>query len=332
MPKPLLPVLPILALALGMMGTHLLASETATQISEPQAGSSEPQPTPPTANNAEDPAAQPGQAPKMEPVVMARVGSVTITVEDFMRFLSKNPSKVREATTVEGKAALLKIAIENRLLLGAMRQEGLIDDNTKPQDLQMAFGKFASMHFPPPPVPDDKTLRAYYDAHRDDFGIPAAVRLTQIQIRLPDPATEEDKSAARARAEAALKRIEAGEAFGDVAAEVTERLETRPHKGDVGFVYHEGHEWLEKALAGLQVGQHTGVLESPAGFDILLLTETRDAVVTPFDQAREAVAKKMQEDGQAEARAAYIKKLADTVEISIELDSLKNAYPNGIFP
>ena len=332
MPKQILSLLPFLALTLGMMGSHLWASETATQIPEPQVGSSESQPTPPTANNAEEPAAQPGQPPKMEPVVMARVGSVTITVEDFMRFLTKNPGRVREATTVEGKAALLKTAIENRLLLGALRQEGVIDDNTKPQDMQRAFDKFASMHFPLPPVPDDKSLRAYYDANRDDFGIPAAVRLTQIQIRIPDSATEDEKAAARGRAEAALKRIQAGEAFGDVAAEVTERPETKPHKGDVGFVYHEGHEWLEKALAGLQVGQHTGVLESPAGYDILLLTETRDAVVTPFEQAREAVAKKMQEDGQAEARAAYIKKLANTVEISIELDSLKDAYPNGIFP
>lgn len=333
MPKPYLPLLSILALALGLMGSHLLASETATQVPEPPAGQSESRAAPPASKNGDNnTAGQPGQVPKMEPVIMARVGSVTITVEDFMRFLSKNPSRVSEATTVEGKAALLKTAIENRLLLGAMRQEGLIDEDTKPEDLQKAFVKFAGVHFPLPPVPDEKALRAYYEAHREDFGIPAAVRLTQIQFRIPDPVTEEEKTAARARADAALKRIAAGEAFGDVAAEVTERLDTRPNKGDVGFVYPHGHEWLEKALAGLQVGQHTGVLESPAGYDILLLTETRDAEMTPFDQAREAVAKIMQEEGQAAARAAYLKKLAGTVEISIELDSLKDAYPNGIFP
>ncbi len=333
MPKPMIPSFLMLALAIGLTGPDPLASGVATAASsEVSVGQAEFKAIPDAGKKGDTASVEPGEATKMPPVVMARVGTATITVEDFMYFLSKNPSRVREAITIEGKAALLKTAIENRLLLAAMRQDGLIDDDTKPEKLSAAFNKFAAAHFPLPPVPDDKTLRAYYDAHRDDFGIPAAVRLTQIQIRIPDPATEEDKTAARERAEAALKRIEAGEAFGDVAAEVTERIETRSHKGDVGFVYPKGHEWLEKALAGLQVGQHTAVLESPAGYDILLLTETRDAVVTPFDQAREAVTKKMQEDGQAEARIAYIKKLANTVEISIELDSLKDAYPNGIFP
>jgi parvulin-like peptidyl-prolyl isomerase len=332
MPKPMIPSFLMLVLAIGLTGPDLLASGAATTASEASAGQAEIKATPDAEKNGDAAPVKPGEATKMPPVVMARVGTATITVEDFMHFLSKNPSRVREAITIEGKAALLKTAIENRLLLAAMRQDGLIDDDTKSEKLPAAFNKFAAAHFPLPPVPDEETLRAYYDAHRDDFGIPAAVRLTQIQFRLPDPATEEDKAAARARAEAALKRIEAGEAFGDVAGEVTERPETLANKGDVGFVYHRGHEWLEKALVGLQVGQHTGVLESPAGYDILMLTETRDAEITPFDQAREAVAKKMQEEGQAAARSAYIKKLAATVEINIELDSLKDAYPNGIFP
>jgi len=329
----MIPSFLMLALTIGLTGTDPLASaaETATAF-ETSVGQAEIKAIPDAGKQGDAVPVAPDKATKMPTVVMAKVGTATTTVEDFMRFLSNNPSRVPEATTIEGKAALLKTAIENRLLLAAMRQDGLIDDDTKPEKLSAAFNKFAAAHFPLPPVPDEEALRAYYDAHRDDFGIPAAVRLTQIQIRIPDPATEEDRTAARARAEAALKRVEAGEDFSDVAAEVTERMEMRPHKGDVGFVYHKGHEWLEKALTGLEVGQHTAVLESPAGYDILLLTETRDAVYTPFDQAREAVAKKMQEEGQAAARAAYLKRLASTVEISIELDSLKNAYPNGIFP
>jgi hypothetical protein len=63
-----------------------------------------------------------------------------------------------------------------------------------------------------------------------------------------------------------------------------------------------------------------------------MLTDVRDAVYTPFEQAREEVAKRMRKKGQEEARAKYIKHLASLVEISIELDELKDAYPNGIFP
>jgi hypothetical protein len=93
-----------------------------------------------------------------------------------------------------------------------------------------------------------------------------------------------------------------------------------------------GAAWLEKALEGVAVGQHTGIVANPVGYDILLLTDQRDAVVTPFEEAREAVAKRMQDEAQTAARAAYVKQLASKTEITIELDELKGAYPNGIFP
>lgn len=270
--------------------------------------------------------------PAMDPVVMARIGNVNITVEEFMRFLAKNPQRVPEAMTVEGKAALLRTAIENRLLLAAMRQEGLISDDTKPEQYQLAYEKLARAKFPPPPPPGEPALRAYYEAHKEDFGIPAVVRLTQIQFRVPEPATPEAQAAARARAEAALRRIEAGEPFASVAGELTENKRARPHNGDVGFVVSHGNAWVEQALAGIGVGQHTGILESPSGYDILMVTDTREAVLTPFEGAREAVSSRMQEEAQEAAKAAYVKKLAGMIEISIELDELKDAYPNGIFP
>lgn len=270
--------------------------------------------------------------PAMEPVVMARIGNVNITVEEFMKFLSKNHQRVREAMTVEGKAALLRTAIENRLLLAAMRQEGLIDEDTKPEQYPMAFERLARSKFPPPPAPSEQALRAYYEAHKEDFGIPAAVRLTQIQFRVPEQATAEDQNAARARAEAALKRIEAGESFSAVAGELTENKRARPHSGDVGFVVRHGNAWVEQALEGIGIGQNTGILESPSGYDILMVTDIHEAVLTPFEGAREAVSKRMQEEAQEAAKAAYVKKLASMIEITIELDELKDAYPNGVFP
>lgn len=270
--------------------------------------------------------------PAMEPVVMARIGEVNITVEDFMKFLSKNPQRVREAMTVEGKAALLRTAIENRLLLAAMRQEGLINDETKPEQYQLAYEKLARAKFPPPPVPSEKALRAYYEAHKEDFGIPASVRLTQIQFRVPEQATAEDQAAARARAEGAMRRITAGEPFAEVAGDLTENKRARPNKGDVGYVVRQGNDWLEQALDGIGVGQHTDVLESPVGYDILMLTDTSETVYTPFEGAREAVTKRMQDEAQEAAKAAYVKKLASMIKITIELDELKDAYPNGIFP
>ena len=269
---------------------------------------------------------------QMPRIVMAKIGDTDITVEEFMQFLGKNPSRVREALTPEGKAGLLRTAIENRLLLAAMRQEGYLDENTRPENLQGAFIKLSEKYFPLPPTPDEASVQAYYEANIEDFGIPAAVRLSQIQINVGDNPTDENKAKAKARAEAAFRRVQDGKDFGEVAAEVTEREETKERKGDVGFVNRYGHEWLEPALAGLNVGQMTQVLESPAGYDILKITDSHDAILTPYPQAREAVIKRMREEGQARARANYVKKLAASVDIRIELEELKPEFANGIFP
>jgi len=327
----LLRIFPSIALAAmtGFLTTAVASDAAVTTLVPPEqkgeAQTTSPVPTP-------DQARVLATAPDMEPVVMARIGGVNITVEEFMKFLSKNPQRVREAMTVEGKAALLRTAIENRLLLAAMRQEGLINEDTKPDQYPLAYERLARAKFPLPPAPSEQAMRAYYEAHKEDFGIPASVRLTQIQFRVPEQATAEDQAAARARAEAALHRIEAGESFATVAGELTENKRARPYNGDVGYVVRYGNAWVEHALEGIGVGQRTGILESPSGYDILMVTDTSEAVLTPFEGAREAVSKRMQEEAQEAAKAAYVKKLAGMIEISIELDELKDAYPNGLFP
>lgn len=271
-------------------------------------------------------------AAQMPKVVMARVGEAEITVEDFMRYLTTNPGKVRQATSWEGKAQLLRTAIENRLLIAAMIQEGLIEGDIKPEKLAPAMAELAQRHFPLPPAPPEDQLNAFYEANVEDFGIPAAVRLSQILINVPAGAGQEEKEAARARAQQALERLKAGEDFGQVAVEVSDRSDLRGRRGDIGFVTPRGHAWLGQAITGLEVGQFTEVIESPSGFDILLLTDRREAVLTPFAQVRDVVAKRMQEEAQAQARAEYVKQLAATIPVSIELDELKPYFAQGIIP
>lgn len=281
------------------------------------------EPTQPAASEAEQ---------KMPRVVMARVGQEEITVDKFMRFIAKSADRVPEATTRDGKARLLRVAIENELIKQAMISEGLINAKSKPEERQAAFLKFSNEHFPLPAEPGEAELRAYYDTHRAEFGIPASVRLSQIQIRVKKTASPEEREASRKRAEAALAQIESGVPFEQIAADITENPRAKANKGDVGFVWRYGDPWLEKAIDGVTVGQHTGVLESPAGYDILKVTDAHEAVTSPFEEVRETIAKKLQGEAQDRARSAYVKQLASRTTIEIVADDLKDAYPNGVFP
>jgi len=103
--------------------------------------------------------------------------------------------------------------------------------------------------------------------------------------------TDATRAEARDRAAAGLARIEAGEPFPGVAGEVSEE----PGAADRGGLLQPGREgtWVDEfwtAASALQVGEVSGVVESPFGFHVLKL-EGRDTI--PFPEVRDRVAREV---------------------------------------
>jgi parvulin-like peptidyl-prolyl isomerase len=268
-------------------------------------------------------------------VVAARVGAAEITVEDLIRFATLNPQRVRTlADGPEGKAEVLRLLIMNVLLQQEMARQGLLPDgNSDPQSHQSAYELLAKEHFPAPADITEAELRAFYEQNPDLFGIPAATRISQIQFRFPQDADDQAKSATERRAQQALARLEAGEDFAAVAADVTENENAKDLNGDLGFIDREQWSpWLASALDGIEAGEHTGAIPSPIGYEILKVTETREAVTSPFDDVRSSVKRRLQAQRQAELRDAYVKQLAEHADIEIELDDIRPFFTEGVFP
>lgn len=266
-------------------------------------------------------------------VVMARVGESEITVEDFIGFISLNPERVREARGKEGKAAILKIMIANVLLQHAMAKEGLLPKSAGTQEYLAAMNKLGEKYFPAPPDPDEDALKTFYDSNKDAFGIPASTRISQIQFRFPKGADEAAKAEVKARADAALARVKAGEPFPNVARELTENPGAKEAGGDLGFIENiSWGPWLQNALKDVPVGGYTEVIPSPIGFEILMVADERPAITTPFAEAKATIRDHLKTEAQNKLREDYVKRLATQTPITIELDELKDAYPHGIFP
>ena len=83
----------------------------------------------------------------------------------------------------------------------------------------------------------------------------------------------------------ALVRLQAGEAFGDLAREMSD---SNPETGgDVGWV-HEADiaPWMADAVRDLGVGQVSDVIEMPFGCNLFQLVERRGFEATTFDGAK----------------------------------------------
>jgi peptidyl-prolyl cis-trans isomerase SurA len=83
---------------------------------------------------------------------------------------------------------------------------------------------------------------------------------------------------------AALARIQAGEAFGDLAREISE---TNPREGgDVGWVHEQDiAKWMADAVRGLEPGQVSAVIEMPFGCNLFQVVERRGFEPLSYEQA-----------------------------------------------
>lgn len=272
-----------------------------------------------------------GQEDEPSKVILVTVDDKPVYVDEFIRFLAQDATRVPLATTTEGKATLLKEMVARELLIAEMVEAGDAPPNATPKEARLALDEYLAAKLDVPETFPQEELRDYFEANRHEFGIPGSVRLSQIQIRVPSDATDAEREAARARADKAYRRLSAGEAFADVAKDMTENPERKGTDGDLGFVWREGNAWLESALAGISPGEFTEVLASPVGYDIILLVEEREPVYPEFEDAKEEVERRLRQDYYVSARDAYVKQLADKADIEIVANDIKEAYPNGLF-
>jgi peptidyl-prolyl cis-trans isomerase SurA len=133
----------------------------------------------------------------------------------------------------------------------------------------------------------DAEIDAFLDKRRAEAGAAAAYNLAQVLVGVPEGANAATLAARRARAEAALARIKAGEAFEVVAREVSED----PRRSEGGVIGLRPAERLPElflaAVRPLKPGEVAPALvRSGAGFHVLKLIDKQEAGAFTTQQTR----------------------------------------------
>jgi parvulin-like peptidyl-prolyl isomerase len=98
----------------------------------------------------------------------------------------------------------------------------------------------------------------------------------QIFVAAPAGADASRTAAARAKAEAALASVRAGEPFDAVARRASEDRASAPRGGDLGWIsLTSGQGTLRLQAAAIAAGETTGVLQDGAGLRIMRVTDRR---------------------------------------------------------
>lgn len=143
---------------------------------------------------------------------------------------------------------------------------------------QLLARKLIAKQLPQKPVTPSEA-EAYFKQNHSKFPkMPAELKLSVIQI----PATADSglEKRGRDRAVEARRRIQGGEKFAKVAAEVSEDENTARSGGDLGFVGRGVlDDSLEATVFRLPVGQVSQPVRSPVGWHIVEVLE-RDTLKT----------------------------------------------------
>jgi len=159
--------------------------------------------------------------------------------------------------------------------------------------------------------PGEDQLREYFDSHREEYLQPEKRRASHILVGVEGNADTEQQAALQ-KIESARARILAGEDFAAVAKEVSEDPGSAPNGGELGFFGPgEMDPAFEQAAYSAVRGEVTEPVRSSFGYHLILVQEIQPEVAPSFDEVRERVLRAVSKQEAERLLADYAERLSN---------------------
>jgi len=267
-------------------------------------------------------------------VVLARVGSSTITRGDFEDRLEQLPAQFKgQVSTPEQKRTFLDRMIEERVWLETSLAAGV----EKRPDVQAQLANhrrdllirtYLSEAMAKAPAPSDSAIKAYYDGHLGEFMAEEQVKVSHIQVKDEKTAKQVQKELAKPGAD-----------FAALAKKYSVDAVTKDKGGDLGAVQKTGffgslgrQQALADTAFASAVGAVKGPIQTGLGWHFIEVTERIPAKPRPLEEVTPLISRQLAQEGQqnfyqeslAGAKAA-LKVSTDTAAVDSLVNSQKSA-------
>jgi parvulin-like peptidyl-prolyl isomerase len=216
----------------------------------------------------------------------------------------------------------------------ALKQEGLtMDDLRRQLERQMLFTRVQQAEVMNKVSVSDEEIKQYYDANKGSFSSTPQITLREILIAVPASdkgVNVAQDDAAREKAEAILRRAQAGEPFARLAGDLSDSS-SKANGGLIGPINRTDlSEELQKEIDGLGPGQITRVLRTPRGYQILKLESEVPSEVKSMEEARAEIGEKIAAGKRQAEMTRYLDRLRSQALIDWKNDEMKKAYELGL--
>ncbi len=202
----------------------------------------------------------------------------------------------------------------------ALAQQGLtvdsIRETLKKQQLMMRLLQYKVK---PRKVSDEEVQAAYANMNKS---AEYEVRARDIFISSPGGAAPAQEAAARAKADAALRRIRAGESFARVARDVSDGP-TAKEGGDLGY-FRRGQmlSQLEQAAFALQPGEISNLIRvtgDHGGYHLVVVEDRRPLPPRPLSEVQEEIRNRLAGESITKEREHYLSQLRKIAQVDDKL-------------
>jgi len=169
---------------------------------------------------------------------------------------------------------------------------------------------------------NETALRALFNERAPGLATPERARARHLLVQVASDATEDEQAAARAVIEGARTRIEAGEAFADVAGELSQDVATAPNGGDLGLVERGDNDpALDEAIFSLEPAVLSDTIRTDYGLHLVLVESREEAQPADWNTSRLDLARERAEQERAASLATeQANRLVDAVEAGTSLE------------
>ncbi len=260
----------------------------------------------PTAALAQE--STPATAPPPAAAVLAEMNGYKLTDHDFEVLLQMLPSVNKQTMTPEQRQQIIKNWMQVVVFSKEAQAKGLDQDPVVAEQMEifkkrLLFERYQKELLRQVKVSEEETQK-YFEERKDQFQTPGQVRVSRIVVATKEKADEVRRSAAQ------------GAPFEQLAREHSTDEASKQQGGDIGWLkpgYKEPE--LLRAVEALEPNQISEPFSTPAGWQIVKVTEKRPAVQKQYADVRKLISQQLLMTKQREILEATAKELSAKYEV-----------------
>ncbi len=204
---------------------------------------------------------------------------VTVSDKEVREAYRKNNIKIKfDYAVIAGDDLRKQITPSDADLEAFFKKNAARYATAVPEERTITYFSFTGNDVPGGiPQPTQQEIQQYYTAHQSEYSVPEQARARHILIKVAAGADAKTDAAAKAKAEALLKQIQAGANFADLAKKNSDDPGSKDSGGELGFAQRGRMvPEFDNAIFTQKIGD-TKIVKTQYGYHIVQVEERQTA-------------------------------------------------------